>query len=51
MNLITVLGIVGIIAGLAVMIWPVLLNIIVGLVLILMGAMAVYVGSTGRRLA
>jgi uncharacterized membrane protein HdeD (DUF308 family) len=43
-------GIVAIIAGLAILIWPFLLSFIVALALIVGGIWLVYVATTGRRM-
>lgn len=44
MNLTIVLGILGVLAGIAILIWPTLLNLIVALALIAFGLVALYSG-------
>jgi uncharacterized membrane protein HdeD (DUF308 family) len=44
MNLTIVLGILSVVAGIAILIWPPLLSVIVALVLIALGAVALYSG-------
>lgn len=46
MNFTTILGIIAVLAGIAILIWPVLLNIVVALTLIVVGAIAIYSGLT-----
>jgi uncharacterized membrane protein HdeD (DUF308 family) len=42
-------GILAVLAGLAILIWPILLPIIVAIALIVGGIWLVYVATTGRR--
>ncbi len=44
----TILGILAIVAGIAILIWPTLLSIIVALSLIVLGAYAVIMGLAGQ---
>lgn len=46
-----VVGIIAILAGIAILIWPFLLNFIVAFALIIGGIWLVYAASTGRRVA
>ncbi len=45
-NYLTILGILAIVAGIAILIWPTLLNVIVALSMVVLGAYLVYVGVT-----
>jgi uncharacterized membrane protein HdeD (DUF308 family) len=51
MNFLAIVGIVAILAGIAIVIWPVLLNIVVAIALIVTGLVALYTGFNRPRLA
>jgi uncharacterized membrane protein HdeD (DUF308 family) len=51
MNLLAILGIVAIVLGIIIMIWPVLLNIVVAIALVAAGVIAIYTGFNRPRIA
>ncbi len=51
MNLTMILGILAVLAGIAILIWPTLLNVIVALALIVLGAYITFAGWSRRPIA
>ncbi len=49
MNQNVIFGILAIVAGLLILVWPILLNFVVVIALLSVGAWFLYVGLSGRR--